>query len=30
MSGIKEGKLPEEKITEVIIKKVFVDLKPTE
>lgn len=30
MAGIKEGKLPEEKITEVLIKKVFVELKENE
>jgi hypothetical protein len=30
MAGIKDGKLPEEKITEVMIKKVFVELKANE
>jgi hypothetical protein len=30
MSGLHEGKLPEEKITEVLVKKVFMDLKEGE
>ena len=30
MSGIKDGKLPGEKLTEVLIKKVFVELKANE
>ena len=30
MAGIKDGKLPEEKVTEVMIKKVFVELKANE
>lgn len=30
MAGIKEGKLPEEKLTEVIVKKVFAELKENE